>query len=254
MNSIVTKKQKWFLILLIIGLGIARTFNEALFERMDALFFGLFVLLVLVFVEAWKNIQSFKWVDVEIELNQAQVKAAVESIKPDLIAQEELRQLIKGLNHWIVKSKDSRILWIDDEPYNIVGIRRLFRAIGLEVITTIDEESAMRKINEDNDFDLIISDIQWRTDTYGGYNMVKKIRGKTDDDGNPDPILSNIPVIFYTAHSKENLLEIHQQIEIYDYTNSHICGDIETLLITSLKTLSQLREHPIEVKLEKECT
>ncbi|GAH82588.1 unnamed protein product, partial [marine sediment metagenome] len=54
------------------------------------------------------------------------------------------------------------ILWIDDHPENIIGVRRLIRNLGIEVVMVNSSELAQEKLILDNDFDMIITDVQRR--------------------------------------------------------------------------------------------
>ena len=48
------------------------------------------------------------------------------------------------------------MIWIDDKPYNILGARRMLRALNIDVTTATSSEMAQEILETDNDFDLII--------------------------------------------------------------------------------------------------
>ena len=109
----------------------------------------------------WKSITTFKAAGIELTLNKPIVAGALHGLKiiegKDRI---KLRKKLLSLEPKIKKAKGSRILWIDEQPKVIIGERRLMRALGIEIVTAKDSESAQHKIEEDGDFDLIISDVQ----------------------------------------------------------------------------------------------
>lgn len=74
------------------------------------------------------------------------------------------------------------MLWIDDHPEEIIGERRVLRALGVLVVSTNSSKSARAILEQDNDFDLIVSDLQRpseprsRFKRYGGIEFIKELR------------------------------------------------------------------------------
>src|SRR5207302_9651723 len=115
--------------------------------------------------------------------------------------------------------RGSRVLWVDDNPDTILGERRVLRALGVEVTSVNSSLDAERTLQADNDFDLIISDIQRQGDTYKitggepiheGVNLVIKFRTQRKDEG--DPVVKSMPVIFYAAYERERLVAFTRRV------------------------------------------
>ena len=88
-----------------------------------------------------------------------------------------LLDTISVLEEAIQQAQGKRILWIDDRPHKIIGERRFFRSLGLSIQTANTREAVLQVLEQDGDFDIIISDIQWRNKhggpTFGGLNVVE---------------------------------------------------------------------------------
>jgi len=144
----------------------------------------------------------------------------------------------------------SRILWLEDRPANILGERRILRALGIDIVmgvpNFIDPSSINKQIESDTDFDLIISDIQWKDEsnnaTYGGLNYVVGLR-----DSSQDINLKHLPVIFYTAYTDDQLSIIKQQTELKFYEDMYFSSSIEDLVERVIKVLIDYRSRPIKV-------
>ncbi len=65
------------------------------------------------------------------------------------IALKKMAQDVEYMNN-------SRILWIDDNPHKLLGVRRLFRALGVNITMAISSDHAYEILQTDNDFDLFI--------------------------------------------------------------------------------------------------
>jgi CheY-like chemotaxis protein len=217
-------------------------------KHMDNTFILLFIIAILALVIPWDRLISFKAAGVEVELEQPQVQGALAGM---LDAQpKQLQELLKRLAPKIEQAKDGRVLWIDDKPHNIVGERRLLRSLGIEIVTTKPDqtktEPIMRKIEEDNDFDLIISDIQWRDNqgqpTYGGIEFIKEIREK-----HSDPVIASLPVIFYTGYAPDQVSTIIKQVGVERFLKFHFCHSIESLIENTIRTIAESRSNPIKV-------
>ena len=106
--------------------------------------------------------------------------------------------------------RGSRVLWIDDNPHNILGVRRLLRALGINIVSAVSSEAAESILETDNDFDLIVTDVQRMGDSHKitggviiheGVNYIIRLRE------HPDPVIAHMPVIFYAAYEWEKLVK-----------------------------------------------
>lgn len=224
-------------------------------KRMDSTFLLLLTIAVLIHVIPWDRLASFKAAGVEVVLDKPQIKGALESMGLNKIQNKQLWETLSQLLPDIERAKGSRILWIDDKPHEILGERRLLRALGIEVVTAKDSESAEKKLEEDNDFDLIISDMQRkgiigeRETIYDGVYFIKELR-----EAQANPVIKSLPVIFYTAYRPEQIETVKSQTVISSLPGIEFCNSIESLLIRTIKILSEVRSNPITVTSKKKPT
>ena len=97
------------------------------------------------------------------------------------------------------------ILIIDDDKLILMTLKRVLKREGYNVITALNGQTALRRIEEDN-FDLIISDI--KMPNMDGIETVKKIREFLARHHK-----TPIPELFITGYAKEDVyqkaLELH---------------------------------------------
>lgn len=240
-----TKWIKYFFAGLAVCFLILRitVFADIASNKIDNTVLVLFVFSAVILIIPWDRLNLFKAAGIEVQLNEPQVKGAIMGMID--AQQKEIKELLISLSSKISESKDGRILWIDDKPHNIVGERRLFRALGIEVVTALPE-TIMSILNQDNDFDLIISDIQWRDEndepTYGGMEKIKEIR-----DNYNDAVIRTLPVIFYTAYTPEVAKEILNEVGLERYLRIDTCHSIETLIRQAILTIAENRSNPLKV-------
>ncbi len=212
-------------------------------ENLDSTLVLLFVVAVLVLVVPWERLKHFKAGGVELDLEQPQVQGALIGMKD--ANPEELQKELLRLAPKIEQAKGGRVLWLDDKPHVIVGERRFLRSLGIEIVPATPI-NVREKIEEDNDFDLIISDIQWLDEqdqpTYGGMEFVKKLR-----DDNPDPVISSLPVVFYTGYTPEVVSEIEQEVGIARYLKVEYAFSIGDLIKQVITLIAESRNNPIKV-------
>ena len=227
-------------------------FFDIVSERMDSTFLLLLASAVLIVVLPWERLKSLKAGGIELCLDQPRVRGAIGSIGLDRVQDRQLRDRLSRRVSEIEQLKGSRVLWIDDRPHNVIGERRLFRALGVEVVTAVSSEMAEEILMRDNDFDMIISDIQRKGQSHKlnngipiheGVNFIVKLRK------HKDPIINKLPVTFYAAYNWPDLVkwsrparEIHPE--------AAISNSIEGLLTKVIETLSEVRSSPIEVELK----
>jgi len=286
-----------FLILAIIRL----VFFEYINEKMDLTFLILLLAAFIIPIFPWERIQSFKAGGIEVSLDKPQIEGAIKSVTygkdskfniDNTELQEKLRKIINQNTSKIELFKGSRILWIDDHPYNIIGERRLIRALGAEIIMANSSEIAEEKLRIDSDFDIIITDVQrkgqsfisakeltkkykiWRV--HEGVNFIIKLRidpnifkNYENEDFNKqeekelskkkDPYkklkeyVKSLPVIFYAAYKWKSLVRWTQPVRIIP-PESKISNSIDDLLSKVINTITDVRSNPIKIKVKKTPT
>ena len=207
----INKYGKIIISIILIALAVIRWFfHDIAFERMDTIFFGLVISAVLVFIFPWENIKTFKAAGVELSIEQPVLKAAISGLGLNRINDEKLKDQLIKLEEDLHSVRGSRVLWIDDKPHNVIGERRLLRTLGVQIVFAISSEIAESILDRDNDFDLIISDVQRIGDSYKlnngvdiheGVNFIVKLRQ------HEDATIKVIPVVFYAAYDWERLVE-----------------------------------------------
>ncbi len=167
-------------------------------KGMDSVFLGLVLAALLLLFVPIERLQSLKAGGIEISLDQPQVQGAIATSGLDRIENEELRSQLKQLEYQLKVIPGSRVLWIDDVPRSVLGERRILRALGVEIIQTNSTEAAKRILKTDNDFDLMITDVQRPEGRHAGIHFVVGPR----KDAATDPVVAALPVIFYTFDKK----------------------------------------------------
>jgi CheY-like chemotaxis protein len=208
---IINKYIKISVAIVLLGLAVLRwVYFDAAKERMDSIFLGLVVFALLAYFIPWEHIKTFKAGSIELSLEQSPVKAAIIRLGLDRINDQGLKEELSKLENEVQAIRGGRVLWIDDKPHRITGERRLLRALGIQVVSAISSEAAMEILEADNDFDLIISDVQRIGESYQitggieiheGTNFIVRLRQ------HEDVTIQTIPVVFYAAYPWESLVE-----------------------------------------------
>lgn len=148
------------------ALAIASLVFPDLHQRIDSTVLLLLVAVPLILLVPWDKMSSLKAVGVEITLNLPQVREAVKSLDTiasatggDPVDNQRVAHALERLGTDLQLAEGARILWIDDNPAAIVGVRRLFRALGVHSVIVTSSEAADVTLSTDNDFDLVISDL-----------------------------------------------------------------------------------------------
>jgi CheY-like chemotaxis protein len=210
---------------------------------------------LLAFLIPWHRLQAFKAAGVEFVLESAPVRGAIAGIEMSSRERRRIRRTLYDVRNAIEDSKGSRVLWIDDHPEEILGERRILRALGVEVLSVNISDSARKVLKEDNDFDLVISDVQRKSEPeskfkrYGGMEFIKEIR-----QSKGDPVARNLPVVFYTAYEPEQVETILDQVSARDLSDIHFCYSIEGLLRQVFEILPAARSEAIKVRSLKPAT
>ncbi len=240
-----------------LGIVLVRiVFWDHLNERFDETAVTLIILSLLFLLIPIENIKSLKAGGVEIELHPPQIKGAINSLNLSITDNKKIEEYINSISSPEIKSlSGSKVLWIDDKPNSILGERRLFRAFGIEITAASSLEQIKKIVKEDNDFDLIISDIQWRDKKnpnhvhYGGIEAIKFLRNELKDK-----VINSTHVIFYTAYTKSQIDTINRQTNFMEIDNHSINHTILNLLKVSIEKISSSRENPIVVNSRKKPT
>jgi len=112
-----------------------------------------------------------------------------------------------------------KILLIDDDKLILITLKRLLTREGYIVTAALSGQAALRKV-EDDDFDLVISDI--RMPQMDGIETVKKIRELIAQKGE-----TPIPEIFITAYAKEDIYQQAKELNAAGYIEKPF--DVKTL-------------------------
>jgi CheY-like chemotaxis protein len=238
------------------------TYYKTLGQRMDLLFFALvlsvFLLWMLPWGELWERLSGLSVGGVGISMQQPSVQAAIGnlSIAEDQLevigssseeVKEKLRRQLKSLQGELQNVRDSRVLWIDDYPYQILGERRLLRVLGIDVTPARSSERAKEILEDDNDFDLIITDTV-RGGTHEGVDFIVNLRTEETDAR-----IKNLPVIFYAAYSWETLVRIAHPARGLP-PEPEISNSVDDLIPKVIRSLSEERLNPITVSTTKTPT
>lgn len=183
---------------------------DAIANEVNGSFFLLAGIAALVLTFPWQLLRTLKAGPFELSLEQGQVHGAVRSLaisadEPDEKAEERFSDLLARLQPDIERARGSRVLWIDDKPHRVVGERRLFRAVGIETLVAISSEDAMRTLERDNDFDLLITSLAREGEKVDGDSVRPSVRFVQWIRSHEDDVIKDIPVIFYAAFDREVL-------------------------------------------------
>ncbi len=93
--------------------------------------------------------------------------------------------------------RNPSILWVDDHPGNNIHERQVMEALGLQFVTAVSTEEALKKVKTKS-FGAIISDMGRPPDARAGYTLLKLLR----DEGNKTPY-----IIYAGSRAPEHLKE-----------------------------------------------
>jgi CheY-like chemotaxis protein len=265
---------KVLLSVVLVTFAITRIFYyKVLGPRMDLVFFSLvlsvFLLWMIPWGELWERLRGFNVGGLGITLQRPDVQAAIGHLSfaedqlknsgssmPEEV-RNKLRRRLKPLEGELQTVRGSRVLWIDDEPHSILGERRLLRALGIDVTPARSSERAKEILQEDHDFDLIISDT-WRCGTREGVDFVAKLR--TEETEETDARIKNLPVIFYAADPWATLVTVTRPAVNVTRPARELLPDLEIsnsvddLIPKVIRRLYEERLNPITVSAKKTPT
>jgi len=151
---------------------------------------------------------SIKIDDKGISVNAEAIGKIVESSLSNISSVDEnhrtqyISNTVEGIETTIEKLqsntkgelKSKKILWVDDHPEWNLTERRAFESMGITIITSLDNQDAIKKIKRQS-FDLIISDYFSDDGHKKGLDFLKQI----------SDLNYNIPLIFYTGRVTTSL-------------------------------------------------
>jgi len=242
----------------LIVLAILRLiFHDLLYARMDLTFFSILGFAFVVLFLPWERLKTFKAGGVEFSLEKITVKAAIDGLNLERLEDEELKNKLSKLDEELKLANGSRVLWIDDKPHNILGARRVLRSLGVDITTATSSEIALEILTSDNDFDLILSDVQRKGENYkqvdegveihDGVNFVVVLRKHKDH------IIRSLPVIFYAAYDWERLVKFTRPARELQ-PEAEISNAMQDFLPKVIKRLADIRSKPIIFRAVKNPT
>lgn len=235
-----------------LGLAVARLVFEDAGGRMDETFFALLAAAALILLVPWERLTTLKAAGVELAL-EPQVRGAVETLSlanPEAVDDERLLAELRRLAPEIDKARGSRVLWIDDRPHEIVAERRLLRALGIEVVPASSSSEALRLLERDNDFDLVVSDVQRAGESYkqtGGipiHEGVNFVVASLRRDANE--LIRSLPVLFYAAYPWPRLVEFTRPARELS-PDPELANAPDALVTKTVRLLAEARSRPITV-------
>jgi CheY-like chemotaxis protein len=239
------------------GLAVARTAGPGWQERMDGTFFivmGVAILLLLIPVSRLKQLKAG---GLELALDRPEVVGAIGTLNLARVEDGQLRAALTRIQPQLPTIKGSRVLWIDDRPEKIVALRRLLRSLGVNVLSAVSSDDARRVLSTDNDFDLLISDVQRKGTTHEltggvpiheGTNFVVWLRTKHED-----PVVRSMPVVFYAAYDWERLVDFTRPAR-ETQPEPAMANAVPDFVEKVVNTLAQARATPLSAGGEKEAT
>jgi CheY-like chemotaxis protein len=224
--------------------------------RIDVTLIALLAAALLIHLIPLERLKSFKAVGVEFGLDTPQVAAAINALSQNRIGNIELRERLERMADDLEIIRGSRVLWLDDKPNVVLNARRLLRALGVEVVTATSSEKAEELLTADQDFDLLVSDVQRQGNSYRlnqgveiheGVNFVVKLRRSGD------PVLQNIPIIFFAAYDWERLVHFTRPAREF-VPEAQLSNAVNDFLVKVVKQLASIRRRPIVYPDQKEPT
>jgi CheY-like chemotaxis protein len=236
----------------------ARSWNFwILGPRMDALFFVVVGVALALMLFPLERIRSIKAGGIEFSVNEPAIRGAIASLNLDLVQNRQLRDRLGSLESELHAARGGRVLWIDDRPHKIVGERRLLRALGVDVTPAASSDDAVSVLDRDNDFDLIITDVQREGDSHKlvggieiheGTNLIVWLRTTYKN-----PLVRALPVIFYAAYDQERLEEFTRRASALT-PRPVLSNSVVTLIPAVVSQLATARAAPLQAPGTKEPT
>lgn len=243
--------------LVLVGLAVFRALSSTLAESMDETFFLLIGLSLALLLLPIEKLTALKAGGFELSLEKPQVQGAIRGLGLERVEDKRLKGKISKHNELLPAIMGSRVLWIDDRPHKIVAERRLLRALGVDVTAATSSEMARGILDADNDFDLIITDVQRNGTTHEltggvpiheGANFIVWLRKEY-----PDPVVRTLPVVFYAAYAWERLVRFTRPAR-ETAPEPAIANTIADLVEKVIDRLAEARSAPIATREKKTPT
>ncbi len=242
------KNLKIIVAILLLVVAIARMiFFNYLSSRIDNVFLIIIFAAILILILPLEKISKLKIGDIEVNLEQPPIKAAINSLGLDRIQNKKLYDRLLSYKNDLKSIVGSKVLWIDDKPQSVYNERRLLRSLGILIISVNSSEKAEELFTSDYDYDLIISDVQ-RTgvsykfnngiDIHEGVNFIYKIKSSSNE------VIKNIPVIYFAAYDLPRLKEFTRPVTD-NFQNIEISNSVIDFITKVLDALLKVRSQII---------
>jgi CheY-like chemotaxis protein len=237
------------------ALAVARTLGAGWQDRMDGTFFVVVGVAILLFLIPISRLRQLKAGSLELSLDRPEVVGAIGGLNLPRVEDEQLRAVLRRAESQLPTIRRSRLLWIDDHPEKLVALRRLLRALGVDVVSVTSSEDASRALFIDNDFDLLISDVHREGETHkltggvpilDGTNFVVWLRTKQED-----PAVRSIPVVFYAAYDWQRLVK-YTRSALETEPQPVVANAVPDFVEKVINALEKTRTAPFRVGGEKE--
>jgi CheY-like chemotaxis protein len=241
------------LALIVAAIAVARVAFLDFANRIDQTSLLLLAAAIVIYLVRWERLTGFKAAGIELTMDVAQVKGAINAIELDRIENERIRTRIEFLAPFMPRVRGGRVLWIDDKPHEIVGERRLLRALGIDIMTANSSKVAEDILSADNDFDLIISDVQRVGDSYKvtggidiheGVNFIVRLRQFENQ------AIKSLPVVFYAAYDWPRLERFTRPARA-TYPEPRLTNSVDRLITETVREIADARSYPIKVAAKK---
>lgn len=243
--------------LVLVGLRLANI--EDVSSQIDGVVLGLLGAAFLIFVIPWDRLTTLQFG--EFSLTVERMEDALSGLDIPSVDNMQVREMLIGMQEVIRRIQGTRVLWIDDNQHLLLGLRRLFRSIGVEVVPVSSSESAKEQLENDNDWNLVISDVQRGGSSYDelsetaglsriheGVNFMLMLHDSADQ------ATRALPVLFYSAYPNGDDLDRFTRPFRQLSPRSRFAFEWRGLLENAILMLSESRTRPIVVPPSKTPT
>jgi CheY-like chemotaxis protein len=253
----INKPTKIALSLMLIVLVVLRWIDyETASTRLDTISLALIIAAILIYVIPWENIKTFKAAGFELTLEQSQVKSAIDGLGLDHVKNKVLLEQLSHLDAELQSIRGGKVLWIDDKPHPLIGVRRLLRALSIQIVSATSSTMASDILESDNDFDLIITDVQRKGESSalnGDYSILDGVDFILKLRKHQNSTIRALPVVFYAAYDWERLVRLTRPAREIQ-PEPDISNSVNDFIPKVVKRLAIARAQPISYSEEKEPT
>jgi len=137
--------------------------------------------------ELLPHLSELKVLGVEATFIREELKKAARKQETD-ISQEARSRVERRLHRDTPLLRKMRVLWVDDNPGNIIYESRILRSVGVHIDVVTSTEQALSALSG-NDYDLVISDIARDGVPDEGLRFLSQVRSRQ----------LHRPTVFYTG-------------------------------------------------------